>query len=231
MIDGGVFTAASRLLPPNLPLIKDPKFQKDRADFTGVRLTRESAAAMRPEAVNDIKGVMELLETTLLADGREWLLKGGKPSLADIEAVWPLHWLNSMPGALPKEEVSAEKYPKVFAWIARFQKAVSAAKKAGEKPKQVNGEEAEGIIVGAEYNEPEGVVDEQDGLVKFHGLSKGSVVEVWPMDTGVNHRDAGKLVSLTATEVVIEPEGGKVRVHTPRHGFRVRPAREGAAKI
>ncbi|KAB5572649.1 hypothetical protein GE09DRAFT_679218 [Coniochaeta sp. 2T2.1] len=233
VIDGGIFTAASRLLPSNLPLVKDPKFQKDRADFfhAGVKLTRETAVAQRLEAVADIRGVMELLETTLLADGREWLLKGDKPSLADIEAVWPLHWLSGMPGALPKEEVSAERYPKVFAWIARFQKAVSAAKKAVGKPKVVNGEEAERIIVGAEYNEPEGVIDQGDGLVKFHGLRKGSVVEVWPTDTGVNHKDVGKLVSSTATEVVIETEGGKARVHAPRHGFRVKPAGEGAAKI
>lgn len=220
-----------RLIPADLPLLRDPKFQKDRADFTGVRLTREVAAALRPEAVNEIGRAMDMLEHTLLADGRQWLLKGDAPTLADIEAVWPLHWLVGMPGALPADEVSAERFPKVYAWIDRFQKAAGAAAKAQGKPKSVSGEEAEGIITGAEYNEPEGEVDAGEGLAKFHGLVKGSKVALWPTDTGANHKDVGALVSLTAKEVVIVPEkeGGKVRIHAPRHGFRVRPV--GEAKI
>jgi hypothetical protein len=232
-IDGGVFSAAMRLLPPTLPLLKDPKFQKDRADFTGERLTRETAAALRPEAVSEIRQVMELLETTLLADGRDWILKTDKPALADIEAVWPLHWLSGMPGALPADQVSAKQFPRVYAWIARFQKAASAAKAAQPKPKSVSGEEAQNIITNAPFHEQEGQVDGSDGLVTFHSLAKGKKVALWPTDTGANHKDVGRLVSLTANEVVIEPEaeGGQVRLHAPRHGFRLRPAVEPAANL
>lgn len=229
-VDGGVFSAAMRLIPADLPLLKDPKFQKDRADFTGERLTRETAAALRPEAVNEIRQVMDLLETTLLADGREWVLKTAKPSLADIEAVWPLHWLAGMPGALPADQVSEKQFPRVYAWIQRFQKAVSAAKAAQPKPTTVSGEQAQDIITSAPFSEEEGDVDAADGLAAFHGLSKGRRVALWPTDTGANHKDVGRLVSLTASEVVIEPEaeGVQVRLHAPRHGFRVRPAAEAA---
>lgn len=231
-VDGGVFTSAMRLIPADLPLLKDPKFQRDRADFTGQKLTRETAAALRPEAVNEIRQVMDLLETTLFADGRDWILKSSNPTLADIEAVWPLHWLSSMPGALPADQVSAAQFPKVYAWIQRFQKAVSAAKASQPKPATVSGEEAEKLITQSPFNEAEGQVDAADGLATFHGLSKGAKVAVWPTDTGANHRDVGKLVSLTPTEVVIEPEqGGKVRLHAPRHGFRVRPAEGPTANL
>lgn len=233
-IDGGVFAAAMRLIPANLPLLRDPKFQKDRADFTGERLTRDAAAALRPEAVNEIRLVADLLETTLLADGRDWILGTDKPSLADIEAVWPLHWLAGMPGALPADQVSAERFPRVFAWIARFQSSASKAKAAAPKPDTVDGARAQQIIVNAPFNEQEGRVDDGgDGLAAFHGLAKGKRVAVWPTDTGANHKDVGRLVSLTPTEVVIEPEagGGQVRLHAPRHGFRVRPAVEAGANL
>ena len=57
------------------------------------------------------------------------------------------------------------------------------------------------------------------------GLKKGDVIEVWPIDTGFNHRDKGRLVKLDGAEVVIEGKtvkGGAIRIHCPRHGFRVR---------
>lgn len=223
-IDAGIFTRASQLLPMDLPLLRDPKFQKDRADFVGAKLTKETAAALRPEALNEINNAMELLETTLLADGRDWILKTDKPSLADIEAVWPFIWLISLPGALPEDQVSAEKFPKVYSWVDRFEEAVSSAADAQGKPRRVKGEEAQGMIAGAPYNESESRVEETEPAVKFHGLRKGSLVELWPTDTGSGHRDIGKLVGLDSKEIVIETEAG-VRLHAPRHGFRFRPAR------
>lgn len=57
------------------------------------------------------------------------------------------------------------------------------------------------------------------------GLQKGDEVEVWPTDSGSNHRDRGRLVKLDGGEIVVQGRtgGGKtVRIHAPRHGFRVR---------
>lgn len=223
-IDAGIFTRASQLLPTDLPLLKDPEFQKDRADFTGVKLTKETAAALRPEALNEIKNAMELLETTLLADGREWILKTEKPSLADIEAVWPFHWLIGLPGALPSDQVSAKQFPRLYAWVARFQKAVSAAATTQSRAKKVSGEEAHGMIAKAPYNDGEGRVDDSEPAVALHGLRRGSSIAVWPTDTGAAHKDIGKLVGLDSKEIVLETEVDGVRLHAPRHGFRFRPS-------
>ncbi|TDZ49544.1 hypothetical protein CTRI78_v008109 [Colletotrichum trifolii] len=223
-IDGGVFSHGATLLPTTLPLIKDPVWLKDRSEFNGAKLSLENMKRNRPHAVNEIRRNMELLETTLLADARDWILQDNSdPGLADIEAVWLLHWLTGLPGALPKEHISEEHFPKVFAWIARFQKAVSAAKKAAPKPQTVSGDEAVEIIVSSPYSEEEGQIDSADALVAAAGLEAGDDVVVWPTDTGASHKDTGKLLSINGDEVVIEVNGdkGPVRVHAPRHGFRV----------
>lgn len=226
VIDGGVFARAAQLLPSNLPLLRDPKFLKDRADYRGGEmLTRQQAEALRPEAVNELTRVMGLLEATLLADGRDWLLKTESPGLADLEVVWPLHWMVTMPGALPAG--LDQQFPKVHAWINRFAKAAEAAGKAQGRAPSVSGAEAEKAILDAPYNEIERGVDASEPLAQFHGLQKGLVVRVWPIDSGSAHKDQGDLVSLDSKEVVIETKtagGAGVRVHAPRHGFRIAPA-------
>ena len=84
-IDGGVFARASQLIPPEMPLLNDPKFKKDREDMSGRSWDKKNIIAMRPEAISHIRDAFVFLETGLLADGREWILKTAKPSLADIE--------------------------------------------------------------------------------------------------------------------------------------------------
>ncbi|KAK3327745.1 hypothetical protein B0T19DRAFT_422675 [Cercophora scortea] len=229
-IDGGLFTRASQLLPPTLPLLRDPKFRADRADYTGIKLDAATAASLRPEALNEVQRAMGLLESTLLSDGRDWVLATPGPSLADIEAVWPLHWLVSLPGALPEGMVSTQ-FPLVAAWVARFDAAVTAARVRAGKPVSLSGEEAERVILAAGWNEDTGAVDgEKEPIVAFHGLRKGAKVEMWPTDSGSKHRDVGALVKVDAGEVVIETAKG-VRVHAPRHGFRFEPAGKGVASL
>lgn len=102
-------------------------------------------------------------------------------------------------------------------------------KKAG-KPKTLKGAEALQQISASGFAEDEGTVDAGDPT----GLQKGQEVEVWPVDTGFNHKDRGPLVALSGAEIVIESttaEGQTVRVHTPRHGFRLRPVDGARSKI
>ena len=69
-------------------------------------------------------------------------------------------------------------------------------------------------------------VDESDPS----GLKAVEWVEVWPTDSGSRHRDQGKLVGLSGREIVVETGDGEVdgvRVHAPRHGFRVRRVDKG----
>jgi glutathione S-transferase len=235
--DGGIFQEAARLLPLDLPVFKDPNYFKDRGDFQGKPFTLESLKKIRPDALVETAVAFDLFESTLLADGREWILKTEKPSLADIEGVWALHWVSGMKGALPEDRFSAEKYPRVYAWIKRFQQAVTAAKAKNGKPKTVNGEEAASIIEKSAWNEEEKTVDEGDPVVVAEGLKKGSLVTIFPVDTGRAHKDVGKLLSLDKDEVVIEVETAKgetVRLHAPRHGYKLRrydADKKGAAKL
>ncbi|KXX81819.1 Glutathione S-transferase U4 [Madurella mycetomatis] len=242
----GLFFHAAKLLPDSLPLMQDPKFVRDRADFFGggggktkVGEAHEGRppaegevaekAAVRADALCEVAAVMELLESTVFADGREWVLGGGGegPKLADIEAIWPLHWLVTLPGppALDPARVSRERFPRVFAWIERFQAAVREAK--GGEVRTLSGEEAAAVIRTAGlFEESRLGVDETESLVRALGLRRGDVVEVWPTDSGSGHRDRGRLVGIGTDEVVWETEIG-VRVHAPRGGFRVRPAGRG----
>ena len=88
-IDGGIFVRAAQTLPPDMPLLNDPKFRKDREDYTGRSWDKENIIAMRPEGLTHIRDAFDFLETGLLADGRQWVLNTEKLSLADIEG-WPL---------------------------------------------------------------------------------------------------------------------------------------------
>jgi hypothetical protein len=135
-------------------------------------------------------------------------------------AIWPFHWLQGLKGALPPDLISAQQFPRVFAWIDRFQRAVSAAK-ANSKPKTLKGPEAASQVGSSEFAEPDVVFDSSCPS----GLKKGQEVQVWPTDTGFKNKDRGRLVGLSMHEIVIETEteeGKVVRIHTPRHGFRVR---------
>jgi len=84
-IDGGIFVRMAQAIPPEMPLLKDTKFTKDREDYTGTSWSQENMKVIRPEALAHIRDAFEFLETGLLADGREWILKTEKLSLADIE--------------------------------------------------------------------------------------------------------------------------------------------------
>ncbi|CZS87864.1 uncharacterized protein RCO7_00846 [Rhynchosporium graminicola] len=217
----GLFSRAAALIPKEMPLLRDERFRRDREDFTGRSWEPEAVERGRAEALVEIRSAFELLETTFLADGREWIAGGEKPGMADIEAVWPFHWLNGLEGALPPPLISATQYPKVFAWISRFDASTRAAAKQLGKPKTIKGEEAISITQTGGFAEEVLIVDELDPS----GLKRGEWVEVWPTDSGSRHRDQGHLVGLSGKEIVVATEGGKVegvRIHTPRQGFRVR---------
>ena len=227
-IDGCIFALAARLIPPSAPLLNDPKFLKDRAEFTGRNWSVEGQQKRRPEALVQIRQAFELLETTLLADGRDWILKTDSPSLADIEAVWPFHWLNAVPDAIPDSTPSAKTFPRVFSWIERFDSAVKAARDKTGKAMELKGPAAIRHITDAAFMETELVVNEDDET----GLRRDEMVEVYPLDSGFAHKDRGRLVKLTKDEVAIAvtaENGREIRVHSPRWGFRVQRSAEVSA--
>lgn len=132
-----------------------------------------------------------------------------------------------MKGALPASIISDEQYPKVFAWVGRFKDAIASAKSSCPKPVTLQGTDVVKHITTADFAEPEGTIDDMDPC----GLEKGQTVRVHPTDTGTKQVDQGRLVSLTMKEVVLEcptKDGFSViRLHFPRHGFRVSGVRDG----
>ena len=213
-----------------MPLLKDAKFVKDREDYTGSSWAKTDITKMRPEALAHIREAFDFLETGFLADGRDWILGTEQPILADIEVIWPFHWLVDMKGALPADLISAEQYPKAFAWIARFDAAIAAAKKTAVKPTTLKGDEPVKKVLQADFAEPEAQVDKKDPS----GLKKGQEVKTWPIDSGFRHHERGRLVGLTGQEVVLEgksEKGAVVRIHHPRTGFRIQGVGEGGAKL
>jgi glutathione S-transferase len=249
-IEAGVFARASQLIPTSMPLLNDPKFTKDREDFSGRSWGKEQLEAMRPESIAHIRDGFAFLEKTLLADDRDWILKTQKPSLADIEgkapshllpssicwsdgclAIWAFDWLNGLKDALPRELISEKQYPKVFAWIKRFNGAIRAAKAAGPKPTTLKGEEAAKRILSAKYAEGEANIEEQDPMK----LRKGETVEVSPIDSGFRHRDRGELVGINEEQIVLKIHtntgGQEIRLHFPRTNFRIRAVTMGDSKL
>ena len=125
-------------------------------------------------------------------------------------------WLKGLKGALPSEHVSAQQYPKTFAWIDRFNHALKDAKARAPKPTVLKGDAAAQRILSAPLVDKEIGVNEGDPL----GLRKGQVVSVHPIDSGVRYKDEGTLIGLNDDEIVITAES-TVRLHYPRTGFRV----------
>lgn len=200
-----------------------------------------SAALCRAESLAELRHAASLLETTLLADGRHWILDTPSPSISDIEAIWPFHWLSSMPGAFLDGSGSQEaalcpkQYPLLFAWIDRFNGAIRAVRQGqSHLVKRVDGAAAAQAVQSAAFfevpSDDASPVDPQDPVSRAAGLHVGQRVVIWPTDTGILHKDIGKLVRLSACEVVIEvaasDDAPSVLLHAPRHGFRVRPHAE-----
>jgi glutathione S-transferase len=88
--DAGVFQRAVQLIPTSLPNMQDPAFVKDRSSMGGQPWSKERIDRARPEAMVHVRDAFELLESTLLADGRAWLFGTDAPGLADIEGEWGL---------------------------------------------------------------------------------------------------------------------------------------------
>jgi hypothetical protein len=103
-------------------------------------------------------------------------------------------------------------------------------KEAGKAP-TLSGADAVKHVAAGDFVEEGGYVDGNDPL----GLKQGQDVVVYPVDTGRGHPDRGRLMKLDKTEVVISLQtkiGEKdVRLHAPRHGFRIIAFSEGSAKL
>ena len=225
-IDGGVFNQASGALPPELPLLHDQNFVKDREQWAGRSFRADDIREMRPEALVHLLQIFTWLENGLLSDGRDWILGTRSPQIADIDAIFPLHWLNSMKTALPKDVFSSQKFPKVFAWIDRFDHAIKDAQKKMSPVRTIDSEQATAAILNFHSTPVEDDISDPFYTAGPNSLRKGDLIESWPTDTGAKNRDRGTLERLDGRECVLENAKG-VLVHHPRWNFRIRAVPEG----
>ena len=236
--DAGIFGRAAQCMPPELPALKDPRFLKDRSEFMGRSWTPEAQNRGRPEGLVHLRDMFDLLETTILSDSRSWLLGNQEqegPRLADIEAAWVMDFALSLPGAVPEGLISKELFPRVFAWIERFR---AAAKRAGEVMKEqhkiftIGGDQA---LQMTERSRP--IDDKRSREIDPHdptGLKHADEVELHPTDTGFLQKTQGRLIKLTAKEVVISKKaanGREIWIHAPRWGFRVQKKAQTDGKL
>jgi len=225
--DAVVFKPAAAAIPTDLDFMRDPQFQKDREELWGRPWTKEAQEELRPAALADLRANFDLLEA-ILGDGRAWVLGGEDqdgPKLADIHACWIFDWLLQLPGAFPEEFFGAMRYPKTMAWRDRYNAAIAKAKEAMPKPKELEGPGAVKKILESGFGEDDLKVEADPT-----NLQQGQEVEMYPIDTGSNRRDTGKLIGLSTSEAVISTtsqQGGKeMRIHYPRWNFAIAPARK-----
>lgn len=220
--DSGLFNNAVKLMPywSSNSLVQNKTFLDDRQKLMGgKRMTAENMQAGRPEGLQNMRQAFELMEKTFLADGRQWILGTEKPTVADIDAVWPFEWLvvdRGMQGSLPEEHFGEKDFPKTHAWIQRFMNEVKNAKDKSAKSTKLDGSAMSSQILHATSPTESVPFDNSDPL----DLNPGDTVEVYPSDYGQAHKDRGTLIGLTASEVVIRNSKG-LHLHFPRWNFRI----------
>jgi glutathione S-transferase len=220
-IDGGIFFNAVKMMPywTSNSVLHNKAFVDDRERLMGKRMTVEGMQTNRPDGLQHLRQALELLETTFLVDGRDWILGTDYVTLADIDAVWPFAWLiadPSMKGSLPAEYAGEHNFPKVFAYVRRFMAEVDRKKSQAPKWRTLNGNAMRKAICGASSEHQPTKVSQNDPLQLQHGEE----VEVFASDYGSAHKDHGYLVGLTLTEVVIRNAKG-LHLHFPRWNFRI----------
>lgn len=142
------------------------------------------------------------------------------------KACWIFDWLLLL-DSYDKEFFSETTFPKVFAWIDRYRKAIERAKEDAPTPPELEGKDAIEKTLKAGFNETNLKVD-ADPL----GLKEGEMVDMHPIDTGYNQRDSGKLVVLNSHEAAVstksQQDGVEVRIHYPRWNFNVMRQKQAA---
>ncbi|KAI5362296.1 Putative glutathione S-transferase, Thioredoxin-like superfamily [Septoria linicola] len=223
-VDGSVFKKVVTQIPQNLPMLKDPKFQKDRAEFRDADQKR-NPHLVKPEGTVHLRQCFDIVEA-LLVDDRKWIGNTEELSLADLEGAWAIDWF--LGDLMPDQAYFSEKqYPKVHAWRTRYRDAVQAATKRAQKPLRLQGDQAVEAVTSSAFLDRNLEVDAQDPLK----LTKGDSVKVFPLDGGGSHQDQGRLVKLTKDEVAVAVQarsGAEIHVHAPRWAFRIEGTRDGA---
>lgn len=215
-----MFREVAKNIPSHFPLLRDEKFQKDRAQLFPPSPVKTEGKLVRPEAITHMRHLFDVVEA-LFADERDWVAGTSQLSLADLEGLWPLDWfITDLEPS--KEHFSESIYPKVYAWRKKFRSVLDATMQRNGKPVRMKGDQAARVVTSSQFSDEDLMVDANDPLE----LKEGTMVEVFPVDYGGHfHKDSGRLVKLTKDEVAIAVQsksGSEIHIHAPRWQFRVK---------
>lgn len=141
-----------------------------------------------------------------------------------IAACWIFDWLFQLPNAYDEAFFNKNHYPKTIEWRERYNAAIAKAKEDADTPPELEGKDAVNKILNGPLTANPTV--NADPI----GMKEGEEVIMYPIDTGYNTKESGKLVGLGAHEAVVSTkskQGDKeIRVHYPRWNFEIE--RQGA---
>lgn len=215
------FRTAAMVLPLDGDFLQDKDWIADRAKLLNFDFAA-AAAVRQPSALVETAALLENIET-LLADGRDWVLGSATVTPVDVEAVWIFLWLERMKGGFPDAHFGKAKFPRVRAWMERFNKVLEEAKAKQGPVEDISGDEASKLIKSAALSDVASVpIQANDLTAKQVGVSLGDHVTIWTNDVpNAKERDSGKLLALTNSQVWLEVSTaeGSFRLQTPRSTF------------
>lgn len=213
------FQCAVGLMPADTSFLKDPVFLEDRSELTGRSFKPEDLTAVRPMMISKLLSLLGIVQSHFLSTAgkeRKFFLGGKVPTTADLHLYWGLNWgLRYHKGARP--EVSETTHPKVFQWLSDVESFIAGRK----QETRIEMNEAYKVLqVPPTHEYAKFVPHREDNPEK---LSEGQRVKVMPADTGRNHPQFGKLISLNNEQVCLRNDKDLV-MHFPRLGYEIAAA-------
>ena len=200
------------------------EFIADREKLMGMPLSAapaEAVATLLPQ----LKTHLQLLEEALSAPDASPFLGGELPGVVDA-AMWAHVWFLQVLSAQPSRPLLAEhtlaSMPALQSWAARM---AAVGESEGDSSNPITAGEAMAIATAAVPTGGEGAVGALDAAAL--GLHDGQTVGVMEAPAGT-YTVVGQLLSTTVHTLTLEREhavAGKTRVHLPRNGYTVLPAR------
>lgn len=188
----------------------EPGLNADRAALRGKpEPSPQRLKQVARDSLGQALGEIRLIDQ-MLSDGRDYLMGGAAPSLADLSVYHGLWFLDALPircGA------ALDMYPRIRAWMRRVTRLGHGIRTELPAATAID-------IATAAYPEP--LMPGCDGSAP----APGSLVTVRP-EGYVTPPVTGVLVRADAARVVIsriDPTVGEVMVHFPRAGYVLRPA-------
>lgn len=145
--------------------------------------------------------------------------------MSGLSACWIFDWLFLL-NSYDEKFFNKSIYPRTFAWRDRYNAAIEQAKKDAPTPTELSGDDAVTKVLGSNFQDADRELKVQADPT---GFQQGEEVEMYPIDTGYNSKDKGRLVGLDAHEAVLQARsqrdpGVEVRIHHPRWNFAIKKA-------